>query len=100
MPVFWIMTGLVVLTVCCAGKKGAVPKRTASASQENPIRIDHTHYCDSDDYECSAYHVRFQKKSMICPHCGVHFTGTKTDDTEYDEELDEELEWDEEEEEE
>ena len=31
MPVFWIMTGLVVLTVCCAGKKGAVPKRTASA---------------------------------------------------------------------
>ena len=97
MPVFWIMAGLVVLTVCCAGKKGAVPKRTASASQENPIRIDHTHYFDSVDYECSACHVRFQKKSMVCPHCGARFNGTKEDDTEFDEELMEEEDWDEEE---
>ena len=101
MPVFWIIAGLIVLTACCAGKKGTPPKHTASTNQnnhKNPIRIDHTHYCDDDDYECSVCGIRFQKKAMVCPHCGARFTGTKVDDTEYDEELDEELEWDEEEE--
>ena len=97
MPVFWIMVGLAVLTACCAGRSKSSPR--TSASHKNPIRIDHTHYCDDDDYECSACGTRFQKKSMVCPHCGAHFTDTQEDDTEYDEELDEELEWDEEDEE-
>ena len=102
MTVFWLLLGFFVVftvyTVRSAGRGKSVPR--SSGGQKETLRVDHSHYLDSDDYECSACGARFRKKSMVCPRCGARFTGTKADDTEYDEELDEMLEWDEEDKEE
>ena len=40
--------------------------------------------------ECPACGARFRKASMVCPHCGIRFTGTRTDESEYDDEVTEE----------
>ena len=93
--VIWIVIGIVVLALCC-GKK----KRTgtdSSEEQRKALRIDHPHYIDAVGYECSVCGTRFRKQSMVCPHCGARFEGTREDDTELEEEMLEEEEWDEEE---
>ncbi len=93
--VFWIVIGAVVLAACCWKKKGT--NTGSSGGQRKNLRIDHPHYYDVDDYECSVCGARFRKQSMVCPHCGVRFKGTQEDDTEFDEEMMEEEDWDEEE---
>ena len=80
----WIVIGLVIL-VACAGSSGKNGRRTGSRGK--PTRIDHPHYIDADDYECSVCGTRFQKKDMVCPKCGACFTGTKEDDDEFIEEM-------------
>ena len=87
--VLWIIIGAVVLAACFGGKK--------QSGQKKVLRIDHPHYYDTDEYECSVCGARFRKSSMVCPKCGVRFEGTKEDDTEFDEEMMEEEDWDEEE---
>ena len=82
--VFWIVTGIVILAACFGGRK-------KTAVRKGPVRIDHPHLIDPDDYECSVCHSRFRKSTMACPFCGVRFTGTETDEEEF---LDEEEEWD------
>ena len=80
------------------GDSGNAPR--SSGSRKQILRVDHLRYWDPDDYECSVCGARFQKKNtLICPSCGVHFTGTKEDDSIEEEELDEKHEWDEEDEE-
>ena len=93
--VFWIAVGIGVLAVCFGSRKST--EGTFSGKKGSVFRINHTHYYDANEFECSACGKRFQKKSMVCPHCGAHFTGTRTDNTEYEEEMMEEEEWDEEE---
>ena len=67
----WIVIGLVLLIACAGdGKK--------SSSQGGPIRIDHPHYFEEDDHECSACGARFRGKGMVCPRCGIQFSGTET----------------------
>ena len=49
--------------------------------------IDHLHYIDLDDYECSVCGAHFRKEAMVCPKCGARFQATKEDDDEYIEEM-------------
>ena len=80
----WIVIGLVIL-IACAGSSGKGGKR--SGSRGKPTRIDHPHYFDEDDHECSVCGARFRGKGMVCPKCGARFTGTKEDDGEFIEEM-------------
>ena len=80
----WIVIGLVIL-IACAGSCGKDRKR--SGSRGKPTRIDHPHYINADDYECSVCGARFREKGMVCPKCGARFAGTKEDDGEYIEEM-------------
>ena len=66
------------------------------SGQKKVHRVDHLHYYDLDEYECSVCGARFQKNSMVCPKCGARFEGTKEVSTEFDEEMMEEEDWDEE----
>ena len=65
-------------------------------SQRTGTLIEHPHYTDSTDYECSVCGKRFDDDSKSCPYCGTVFTDTETDTWEYDEEEDEEMDMDEE----
>ena len=87
--VLWIIIGIAVLAACCGGKRKNGAQRV--------IRIDHPHFFDPDEYECSVCGARFRKSSMVCPECGAKFEGTAEDETEFEEEMMEEEEWDEEE---
>lgn len=91
----WLIGGIAVLGLVCSLFCKSSGK---TASHERPrFRIDHPHYADHDDYECSICGHRFSRDSMSCPNCGVLFNGKKEDDTEWEEEEDEWDTWDEEE---
>ena len=92
---FWIAVGIGVLVVCFGSRKST--EGTDSGEKGSVLRIDHSHYYDANEYECFACGKRFLKESMVCPRCGARFTGTRTDNTEYEEEMMEEDDWDEEE---
>ena len=51
------------------------------------FRIDHPHYMDPDDCECSRCGARFPEKQMECPVCGARFGTATTDDGEFMEEM-------------
>ena len=92
---FWIFGGIAALALVCAafGKGGG-----KAVSRERPrIRIDHPHAISDDEYECTVCGRRFSADTMVCPHCGVRFTESKTDYEEFDGEEDEMEAWDEEE---
>ena len=88
----WIWIGLGVLAVCLLGSKG---KPSGGKISGKPTRINHPHYISNDEYECSVCGARFNRALAVCPRCGARFIGSRTDDDEYDEELEEELEMDE-----
>ena len=78
--IFWIVIGVIILAVCSGrGKK--------TAGRKELYRIDHPHYIDLDDCECSVCGARFRKKDMVCPNCGTRFQATKEDDDEFIEEM-------------
>lgn len=81
--VWWIIGGVVLLGLLSGGNKN---KRRFGASS-GPVRIDHLHYIDIDEYECSACGAHFRKQSMVCPKCGAKFQGTKENDDEFIEEM-------------
>ena len=54
-----------------------------SGSFGGPVRIDHLHYIDADEYECSVCGAKFRKNSMSCPKCGARFQETRVDDDEF-----------------
>ena len=63
-------------------------KRTGRSGKSGaPERIDHLHYIDADEYECSVCGAKFRKNSMSCPKCGARFRGTREDDDEFIEEM-------------
>ncbi len=66
----WILIGLGVLIVCLLGTKG---KPSGGKKPGKPTRIDHLHYIDLDEYECSVCGHQFDRKSMTCPKCGARF---------------------------
>ena len=86
MSLVWVILGFAVLLAL-------LPRRRKSSG---PVRIDHPHVIEQDDYECSVCHRRFRKDVMICPHCGTQFTGQVQDEAEWNEEEDELEDWDEE----
>lgn len=93
----WVIGGvfaLVVIGVLIDSKNGG-GKRSAAGRPR--VRIDHPHFIDADDYECTICGRRFSGNQMSCPYCGVRFTDTKEDYEEFDEEEDEWDAWDEEE---
>lgn len=86
MSFIWVIICAVILLALLSGK----------GKNSDPVRIDHPHVIDNDDYECTVCHHRFRKNVMICPKCGTRFTGRVEDSTEWDEEEDELEAWDEE----
>ena len=74
--IWWIVGGAVLLGLLSGGNKNS-----------GPVRIDHLHYIDVDEYECSRCGAKFRKNSMTCPKCGARFRGTKDDDDEFIEEM-------------
>ena len=90
--IWWIIGGIVVLGLLSGGKQD----RRRSGSSGRPVRVDHPHVIDPDDYECSVCGRRFRKNQMACPYCGARFTGKVTNTEEWDEEEDELEAWDEE----
>ena len=94
MSAVWIVIGLVLFLVLFSGKK----REDGKSGSGGPVRIDHPHVIDPEDYECSVCHRRFGKKTMVCPACGARFAKSVTDGEEWEEEEDELEAWDEEEE--
>ena len=92
----WIVIGVIVLAVFAGKQKdGETPP---AAGKKTAVRIDHTHYIDADEYECSACGARFSKRSTVCPRCGAPFSGVREDDTAFEEEMLEIEDWEEEDE--
>ena len=60
------------------------------------IRIHIPHLIEDDEYRCNNCGARFRRDLRICPSCGVLFTGTVKDDSEYEDEEEEMEAWDEE----
>ena len=83
-----IVMGVIVL--------GALFGRRNDRPAKEPIRIDHPHVIDPDDYECSVCRRRFRKAETACPYCGVRFSGNVVDNEEFEDEEDELEAWDEE----
>ena len=82
MSIVWVIIAAVVVLALLSGGK----KKPSGASGK-PTRIDHPHYIDVDDYECSVCGARFRNKGMVCPKCGARFAGIKEDDDEFIEEM-------------
>ncbi len=82
-PIVWIIICIVILAACFSGKGN----RKACGSRGEPTRIDHPHYIDVDDYECSVCGARFRKKGMVCPKCGARFQKTMENENEFIEEM-------------
>ncbi len=80
-----IIIAIVFLLLCSSNGRGKNGKQSGTLGR--PTRIDHLHYFDADDHECSVCGARFRGKSMTCPKCGARFTGTKEDDGEFIEEM-------------
>ena len=78
--IWFAIAGAILAAIVGSGKK-------STASKGKPTRIDHPHYFEEDDHECSVCGTRFRGKSMICPKCGTKFTGTREDDGEFMEEM-------------
>ena len=81
--IWWVVGGVVLLALCSGGNKNAGRKSGSGGA----VRIDHPHYFEEDDHECSVCGARFRGKGMKCPRCGALFTRTKEDDGEFMEEM-------------
>ena len=81
--IWWIVGGVILLGLFSGGNKNSRRPRSSGG----PVRIDHLHYIDVDEYECSACGAKFRKNSMSCPKCGARFQGTREDDDEFIEEM-------------
>ena len=79
---FWIIIGVVILGAL-SGERGNGKK----SSSGKPLRIDHPHYMEEDDCECSRCGARFREKTMECPQCGAQFGTAQEDDLEFIEEI-------------
>ena len=53
-----------------------------------PHWIQHTHYMDPDEYECSSCGKRFRKITTVCPNCKTHLQGKSKTDEWFEEALD------------
>lgn len=76
---FWIFGVLIVLALICSLFGGNSGKSTAR--RERPrTRIYIPGYYSRDYYRCSICGSGFPSNTMTCPHCGVRFNNTKTDE--------------------
>ena len=53
-----------------------------------PHWIQHTHYMDPDEYECSSCGKRFRKITAVCPNCKTRLQGKSKTDEWFEEALD------------
>ena len=77
---------VIILLWICSGLNTDKDKKKVD-SKGKPTRIDHPHYCEEDDHECSVCGTRFRGKGMTCPKCGAKFSGTREDEGEFVEEM-------------
>ena len=85
MSFVWVIFGVAALLALLSGN--------SKSKNSGPVRIDHPHVIEDDDYECAVCHHRFRENVMICPSCGTRFTERVEDSTELDEEEDEFEAW-------
>lgn len=83
--ILWVIIGAAIVAGLLTGGNGRSHKSKGSGGR--PVRVDHPHYFEPDDHECSVCGARFRGKGMTCPKCGSRFAGTKEDDTEFIEEM-------------
>ena len=81
---FWVFAGMTarVLVGSLTGTAKARPARKERAR----TRVEIPHYYDPVEYACSVCGARFHDDTMACPHCGVRFNHTETDETAFIEE--------------
>ena len=81
--VIWIVIAVAVIAAFAGGGQS----RKRPGEKGRATRIDHPHYVDQDEHECSECGTRFRGKGMVCPQCGAIFEATKQDDGEFIEEM-------------
>ena len=81
--VFIIVPAFIFIASLFSPSKNSQPK---DGTLKHRTRIDHPHYMSLDEYECTVCGRRFGRNTMVCPHCGVRFTRTETDEDEFDDE--------------
>lgn len=76
---FWFFGVLIALALICSFFGGDDGK--TSVWREKPrTRVFIPGYYSQDYYRCSICGSGFPSNTMTCPHCGVRFNNTKTDD--------------------
>ena len=96
---YWILgilAALFLLSLISGKGKGPAGSAGKGAAGGPQARIRHPHYISADEYECGTCGRRFRNRLAQCPGCGVRFDSEKTDQTEFDEEMDEAMDMDEE----
>ena len=83
---FWIFAGLAVLALI--GSLFGKGNSRTSRRERPRTRINIPHYYDRDEYVCTVCGSRFHSDTMTCPHCGVRFNNTRTDERAFIEEED------------
>ena len=82
----WIAGGVFLLA---AAVSPFAKKQERTVPQERPrTRIDIPHFYESDEHACTICGTWFHTNTMTCPHCGVRFNHTVTDDRAFIEEED------------
>lgn len=60
MPIFlYVIIGVIVLAACCGAKK--------QSGQKKALRVNHPHYYDPDEFECTVCGAKFQKTAWFAP---------------------------------
>ena len=86
LPIGILIIFVIILLWIRFGLRKEKDKKKTSAKSK-PTRIDHPHYFEEDDHECSVCGTWFRGKGMTCPKCGTEFIGTREDDGEFMEEM-------------
>ena len=85
--VLWLVVAGAVLAVFSGSRKREKTENPEPRDRKQPIRIDHPHYYEADDHECSVCGARFRENDMTCPRCRTKFRGIKEDEDEFIEEV-------------
>ena len=81
-----IIVAIILLWICSDLIKDKEKEKKKVGLKES-VRLFVPHYMKEDEYKCPVCKARFWKDYMVCPNCGIKFTGTREDDGEFMEEM-------------